>query len=241
MEILFILIVFCYLFLQFIEFFAFGSRIAGMMSSFLAFGTTLHQTIYTASRFLLVPMLPSLGFVVEHGIERFEYYILVSSSLLLVLISCYWSYIKIDSIQCYFQRLFHLNKSGNIVKTFFSSIFTEYNLRPKIERVNFGEVSIDLKTLVVSSIAYFFLVSGFFFAFFFAIIYPEYRLTLSQLTAAFHGIGAVIFAFYLDPMLSSEMDLRKTKWKSRAKSIMIGRLISYIVSFLFFTYTFYIF
>ena len=35
-----------------------------------------------------------------------------------------------------------------------------------------------------------------------SVLFPENRLTLSQFTVFFNGFGAVIFAFYLDPMIS---------------------------------------
>jgi len=66
----------------------------------------------------------------------------------------------------------------------------------------------------------------------------EYRLTLSQFTATFHGIGAVIVSFYLDPMLSRSIDAIEDKviWLNNLYSILFGRVIAYLAtSVLFFT------
>jgi hypothetical protein len=38
------------------------------------------------------------------------------------------------------------------------------------------------------------------------ILYPENRLTLSQLTTFFHGFGAIFFALYFDPLPSRSID-----------------------------------
>jgi len=63
-----------------------------------------------------------------------------------------------------------------------------------------------------------------------AVLFPENRLTLSQFTAAFHGLGAVIFAFYLDPMLSRSIDTYSDDitWLKNVYSILLGRTLSYL-------------
>ena len=64
-----------------------------------------------------------------------------------------------------------------------------------------------------------------------AVIFPENRLTLSQFTAVFHGFGAVIFALYLDPMLSRSIDTYSddVTWLKNVYSILLGRTLSYLV------------
>ena len=64
-----------------------------------------------------------------------------------------------------------------------------------------------------------------------AILYPENRLTLTQFTASFHGVGAIIFAVYLDPMLSRSIDLNNDEitWVKNVYSIILGRVLSYFL------------
>ena len=74
-----------------------------------------------------------------------------------------------------------------------------------------------------------------------AVLFPENRLTLSQFTAAFHGFGAVIFALYLDPMLSRSIDTYSddVSWLKNVYSILLGRVLTYlvmIISLLMFIY-----
>ena len=97
------------------------------------------------------------------------------------------------------------------------------------------------KKTLVSLIAYIFLVTGYFSAFMLAVLFPENRLTLSQFTAAFHGFGAVIFAFYLDPMLSRSIDTYSDNatWLKNVYSILFGKVLSYlamIIALLIFLY-----
>ena len=61
----------------------------------------------------------------------------------------------------------------------------------------------------------------------------------------FYGLGAVIFAFYLDPMLSRSIDSSKDdeSWIKNVYSILLGRALSYflIILLLFLYYLFKLF
>ena len=94
----------------------------------------------------------------------------------------------------------------------------------------FGFERVVFKKTLVSFGAYIFLITGFFIAFLLAVLFPENRLTVSQFTATFHGFGAVIFAFYLDPMLSRSIDsyVDDVSWLENIYSILLGRAISYL-------------
>ena len=55
---------------------------------------------------------------------------------------------------------------------------------------------------------------------------------MSQLTTAFHGIGAIILAMYIDPMISRSLDieLENSYWVENIYSIFIGRLLAYLLA-----------
>jgi uncharacterized protein YacL len=90
--------------------------------------------------------------------------------------------------------------------------------------------NLSLKKIITSAFAYFFLSTGFLVAFSLAILIPEYRMTMSQLTTAFHGIGAIILAMYIDPMISRSLDveLENSDWIENVYSIFVGRLLAYL-------------
>jgi hypothetical protein len=57
-------------------------------------------------------------------------------------------------------------------------------------------------------------------------------MTMSQLTTAFHGVGAIILAMYIDPMVSRSLDveLENSDWKENIYSIFVGRLLAYLLA-----------
>jgi hypothetical protein len=214
-----------------IEIASFATRVAGRASNRVALGTTLQQTIYTASRFLLIPFLPMLGFIVEAGILVDTYLKLVLFAFLLTFLMSIIVIIKLNSIQQFFQIVFKKYTENTIPIAVIKSFSNNNSTIVTTKCENFSLNQIVFRKTLVSVVAYLFLTTGFFVAFFLAIIFPENRLTMNQFTTTFHGLGAVIFAFYLDPMLSRSIDLSgdEESWIKNVYSILFGRELSYFV------------
>ena len=231
-------VIISYVLLQAIEMISLGSRVAGRLSGRLALGTTLHQSIYTASRFLLIPFLPSLAFLIESGIHIERYVLLVILSLFISFLMALLILIKLNTFQHFFQKVFHHYDDSHIPIALLKSFAKDKNYVTTSDNiVNFSIEKTQIKKVATSFFAYLFLANGFFVSFLFAINFPEYRLTLSQFTAAFHGIGALIVAFYLDPMLSRSLDKAESEdsWSRNVYSILYGRVLSYICVCIIFT------
>jgi len=225
-----------------IEMYSFSSRAAGKLIGSTALGTTFHYSMHTASRFLLIIFLPSLAFLVENNTSIDHYLLVVIVSLFISFIASLIIILKFNSAQLFFQNVFLLYSESNILLSLVKSVFlktkNDKDLK-QIGRFKFGKLS--KKKVLISFVSYSFLNTGFFVAFLFSFIYYEYRLTVSQFSTMFHGVGAVIVAFYLDPMLSRSIDetLVKRGWTSDMYSILFGRMLSYLVAFsLFLMYYF---
>lgn len=225
------IVIFSYVLIQTIEIASFGSRVAGRIAGRVALGTTLFQTIYTASRVILIFFLPSLGYLVESGISINNYLNLVLISYILTFISSILILFKLNSFQKFFQVVFSKYARNTIPIAIIKSLFVNKDKHIEDNCEVFTSKKIILKKTLVSFLAYIFLITGFFVAFMLAVIFPENRLTLSQFTAAFHGFGAIIFAFYLDPMLSRSIDSNNdnVSWIKNVYSILLGRTLSYLV------------
>ena len=229
----FLIALLSYTLMQFIEAMSFGSRVAGKLTNRLALGTTLQHSIFIISRIFLPPLLMSLSFMIESNISIQLF--LVSSTFLTIAAFCSSLVVlfNLNYFQLLFQRLFTQYQSNSIpvaiVRVFFGKKieFTKVSLKftPKIRNLSF-------KKVISSSLAYYFLSTSFLFAFSFAILIPEYRMTMSQLSTAFHGIGAGIMAMYIDPMISKSLDveLDNTAWIENIYSIFIGRLLAYLLA-----------
>ena len=224
--------------MHFIEIYSFSSRAAGKLSGNTALGTTFHYSMHTGSRFLLIIFLPAVAFLVESRTSIEQYLVVVMWALFLSSFSCLLVILRFNSAQMFFQNVFNLYAKTNILllsllKIFFFRSQNHKDLKG-MEKFQFNKLV--MRKSLIAFVSYSFLNTGFFVAFLMSFIYYEYRLTVSQFATMFHGIGAIIFAFYLDPMLSRSIDesLVKDRWMSDMYSILFGRMLSYLVAFFIF-------
>ena len=229
----FLIALLCYVLMQFIENVSFGSRVAGKLANRLSLGTTLQHSIFTVSRLFLPPLLLSLSFLIESdlGIQLFllTAAILTTTAFLASLLVL----INFNSYQLLFQHLFIRYEFNTIPIAIVKVLFGKSN---QLNQVNLEYIpkirNLSLKKIITSSFAYFFLSTSFLIAFSFAILIPEYRMTMSQLTSVFQGVGAIVLSMYIDPMISRSLDveLENSDWIENIYSIFIGRLLSYLLA-----------
>jgi len=224
-----------YFIMQGVELSAFGSRAAGRLSGNLALGTTVHHTIYVASRSLLIPLLPMLAYLVDTGITLHNYIEMAMIALFATFIMSIFILIRFNFFHRFFQIVFKKYLTANtlpiaLLKSVFTSKAQEETV---LSCLAFSTKLISRKKVFFSFLAYSFLVNSFLIAFLLAIIFPQYQLTLSQSTSFFHGFGAILLAFYLDPMLSKSIDNSNDEhsWLINSYSILFGRVLSYLFSF----------
>jgi len=229
----FLIALFCYVFMQFVETVSFGSRVAGKLVNRLSLGTTLQHSIYTISRLFLPPLLLSLSFLIESNLS-IELFLLASAILTIVAFcASLLVLINFNYFQLLFQRLFIQYQSNTIPMAIIKVLFGKKNELNQVDLEAAPKVrNLSFKKIITSGLAYFFLSTGFLIAFSFAILIPEYRMTMSQLTTAFHGIGAIILAMYIDPMISRSLDVEweNSDWVVNIYSIFIGRLLAYLLA-----------
>ena len=148
-------------------------------------------------------------------------------------------------MQKFFQKVFYLYKDSTIPVALLSAILIrkKYDIKYIDFKLKLTSDRLIPKKVFVSFLAYSFLGTGFFISFLLSLIYIDYRLTLSQFTAVFHGFGAIIVSFYLDPMLSRSIDQIKSEsaWINNLYSILIGRIISYLIMSIMFICIYYFF
>jgi hypothetical protein len=217
--------------MQFVESISFGSRVAGKMVNRPSLGTTLQHSIFTLSRVFLPPLLFSLSFLIESNL-RIQLFLLISAALTIsAFLTSLLVIINFNYFQLLFQRLFIKYEFNTIPLAIVNVFFGKKNELNQANLEVFPTIrSLSLKKIFASGMAYFFLSTGFLIAFSFAILIPEYRMTISQLATVFHGFGAIILAMYIDPMLSRSLDveLENSNWIENIYAILIGRLLAYL-------------
>jgi hypothetical protein len=231
-----IIVIISYVLIHSLEIFSFAARVAGRITHMNALGTTISQTVYTTATIALITFLPSLAYLVESGISLKNYIILVILAYFFTFLASLIMLINLNKLQHFFQTVFIIYNKNTLPIAILKSLFNknkEISLKD-CEKFSFDKVV--CKKTAVSFLAYIFLITGYFNAFLLAVLFPENRLTLSQFTSIFHGVGAIIFAFYIDPMVSRSIDTYSddVSWLKNVYSILIGRMMSYLVMISFF-------
>jgi hypothetical protein len=231
--IFFLIALFCYVLMQLIETISFGSRVAGKLVNRLSLGTTLQRSIYTISRAFLPPLLLSLSFLIETQLNISTFLLISVVLTIAAFFASLFVFFRFNYFQLIFQHLFIQYRTHTIPIAILRVIFNKNYEFTKINTGSAPKIStLSLKKIITSCFAYFFLSTGFLVAFSIAILIPEYRMTLSHLTTAFHGIGSVVLAMFIDPMISRSLDVesKKSKWLINIYSIFVGRLIAYLLA-----------
>jgi hypothetical protein len=207
--------------------------VAGKLTNRLALGTTIQHSIFTVSRIFLPPLLLSLSFMIETNLSIQLFLLTAFFLTITAFITSLVVLVNFNYFQLLFQSLFIRYQSNTIpvaiVKVFFGKKieFNQVDMEaaPKIR-------SLSLKKIITSGLAYFFLSTGFLISFSFAILTPEYRMTMSQLATVFGGIGAIILAMYIDPMISRSLDieLENPYWMKNIYSIFIAKVLAYLLA-----------
>ena len=241
----FLLSLICYTLIQFIESISFGSRLAGKLTNRLSLGTTIQNSITAISRLFLLPLLLSLSYMIESGLSLRLFLMMVFLLTISAFLASLTVLIKFNFYQLLFQHLFVQYQTSSIPISIVKVVlgkkieFNEIDLKvtPKIR-------DLSLKKIAASSFTYYFMSTAFLISFSLAILFPEYRMTMSQLTTAFQGIGVMILTMYIDPMISRSLDveLDNTYWVDNIYSIFVGRVIAYLLAsftfFIFYLYTY---
>ena len=237
MTYLVIVVTICYVLMQFVETVSFSARIAGKLTKSLALGTTLQLSIFTMSRLFLPPILIAMSYMIESELSIQLFLMVTFTITILAFVSSLLVLFNLNSFQSLFQKLFFFYQSHSIPISIIKVLTRKEGLKHRVDLEYRPKLkSLPFKKVVASCFSYFFLSTGFLIAFSLAILIPEYRMTMSQLTTAFHGIGAVFLAMYIDPMMSRSLDveLKNNYWVDNIYSILVGRVLSYLVASLAF-------
>jgi hypothetical protein len=226
--------------MQFIETASFGSRVAGKLTKRPSLGVTLQYSFSTISRLFLLPLLLSLSFMIESGLS-IQLFLLTSFFLT---ISAFFTslavLIKFNYFQLLFQAIFREYQFSTVPVSIVKVIFGKKIEFDQIDLKDIPRIrTLSVKKIFFSSLAYSFLSAGFLVSFSLAILVPEYRMTMSQFTTAFQGVGIIILTMYIDPMISKSLDieLENIYWVKNIYSILIGRVLAYLftsISFIVF-------
>ena len=124
----FLIALFCYVCMQFIESVSFGSRVAGKLVKRLSLGATLQHSIFTISRLFLPPLLLSLSFLIESDLSIQLFLLTAAILTITAFFTSLLVLINFNYFQLLFQRLFIQYESNTIPIAIVRVAFGKKNL-----------------------------------------------------------------------------------------------------------------
>jgi len=230
-----------YSLMHFLESISIMSNIAGKITGNTAQGKSLQHAIFVLGRIFLPVLLIILSFAIESDIKIKDFLLISTSLCIFAFLSTLFALIYTNFFQIFFQKVIFFHEKYDLPLSIAKALFNKDKISLENFDFDFKLSDINLPQMIKSTLGYFLLSVAFLVSFSFAILYSEYRLTISQLTTILQGLGGLIIVFYVDPLFSKKLDERieSETWKHNFYSIMIGRLMAFFISSITFVVAFY--
>lgn len=199
--------------IHFVEFSSYLSRIAGLKVGYPMLGYSFQQMFFVGTRFLFIALMPLIGYMVDKQIPTIDYINMLFMCMLMAAIS----YVIV-----FFLRDFFIKKISQLILK--KSEFKHENLN-QFNCFKFTELLKYKKNIFLSAIVFCCYSLGVFIAFYFALVFYEYRTTLSQMSGVVNGLATVLLTFIIEPKLARNFDEKNVDCINLLFSVLLGRFI----------------
>lgn len=217
-----LLIILLYTIIHFLEFSSFYSRISGINTGYKLLSYSVQQTTFVFTRFFFIFLMPLLGFVIDQKISRGEYLATVLLSLFGSSLSYTISFSFRRKIIMYFERVILNFKNNGYIKSFYLAVINQENiLQPtanSIFKINKGITILASLIFSCYSIAVF-------LSFYFALVFYDYRTTISQLSGVINAFATLVLTIYIEPRISKAIDNKSDGAENDVYSLLLGRFL----------------
>lgn len=226
-SLLFLAVIFCFSCIHVIEVLSFMARIAGVSENKKSLAYSLQNAIFMLTRFFMMALLPVLGLLIDKGINKSSYLIMVLCSLIGASAFSYIVFMFRAQVVSAFSLIIN-----NIIKG--RSIFKEIILFPYYFIINFKKNNqkkdrvLVNKSIFYSSAFVFCIYSlSVFMVFYLALYFSDYRTMISQLSGVTNAFATVLLTFIIEPKISKSIDLNENIKDSKDMifSLVLGRIL----------------
>lgn len=226
-NLLILAVIICFSCIHVIEVLSFMARISGVKENKRSLAYSLQNAIFMLTRFFMMALLPVLGLLIDKGINKTSYLVMVLCSLFCAAFFSYLVFLFRGKIISSFSKIIR-----NIIygKSIFKEIifFPYYFLSTKAEENNKNKSFVVNRPIFFSSAIIFCIYSlSVFMVFFIALFFPDYRTMISQLSGVTNAFATVLLTFIVEPKISKSIDLDDNIENSENMllSLVLGRIL----------------
>lgn len=242
-NLLILAVIICFCCIHVIEVLSFMARISGVKENKRSLAYSLQNAIFMLTRFFMMALLPVLGLLIDKGVSKAIYLVMVFCSLLGAAFFSYLVFLFRHKVISAFSRIIRNIING---KSIFKEIifFPYYFLSTKVEEKNKKKNIVINRYIFLSSAIVFCIYSlSVFMVFFIALFFPDYRTMISQLSGVTNAFATVLLTFIIEPKISKSIDLDENVEKSENMllSLVLGRIFGVgSISLLIVLFTFFL-
>lgn len=205
-----------------IEMASFLARVAGVRGDNKAMAYSLQNAVFMLTRFFSMLMLPVLGFLIDRQVSR-EFYIgMVASALGGAFFMSFSVFLVRGRFVSLFMSVVEEVKSGkSLLFLIFLVPFRIFRVSSaRVVRAKFeGGVFFWGSALIFGIYAV-----SIFLSFYFGLVFPDYRASISQLSGVTNALATVLLTFYLEPRISMAIDKEECA-EEILTAFLLGRLL----------------
>lgn len=221
---LIVLVIFLFSSIHFIEFLSFYSRIAGIRTDNRLISYSLQQTAFVGTRFFFIFLMPVLGFIVDSRIDKNTYLIMVIFSLVFATLSYLIAYILREKIIFFFISVIeeYSQNTGylkSILKSIYKTLYIGDIPKYKVKGI------INKKMVFFSALIFCSYSIAVFLSFYFALVFYEFRSTISQLSGVVNAFATLVLTLYIEPRISRSIDKKLLNAEFDVYSLLLGRFL----------------
>ncbi|MCX0331013.1 lipid II flippase Amj family protein [Acinetobacter radioresistens] len=220
-------IIFLFSAIHFLEFSSFYSRIAGIKTNYKLVSYSIQQTTFVLTRFFFIFLMPLIGFIVDKKIQQNIYIYMVLSSIFGASVSYIIAYVLKGKIIDFFSKvILEFNNKGYIISFYIGfKYFLKHLFDFKNSNFKFDKKILNYKIIILSSFIFCCYSIAVFLSFYFALLYYDYRSTISQLSGIINAFATVALTLYIEPKISKAIDNNSINAENDIYSLLIGRFI----------------
>ncbi|OZI72179.1 lipid II flippase family protein [Bordetella genomosp. 12] len=210
------LVIASYSIIHLLEYLSYYARVAGRLAGKPVTGYAIQNATTTVTRFFYLALMPLLGFLIDKQIPTWQYIEMglgaLAGAALLSLLG--WS-----------LRYRWIAMLTNLVRQ-----------RAGQPALSLAEVRAELvlrdpvptrRIALIAAVVFLCYCLGVLLSYYFALVFHEYRSTISQLSGMINGVATVLLTFVLEPRIAGIVDARPTGDVYHAiQAMLTGRLIA---------------
>lgn len=205
------------------------ARTAASLEGRNAAGASLEKIMTTLKRFAMFIYPPILGFIILSGEASFFMFSVYGAFAVATLITL-GCLVGRTPIQNYFRRVTTRFVSGQDVSRALLASFRCRAERPPALPQGRPAAAVAANTwlYLFTTVVYFFYASAIFFLNLLSLIYVDYAVILLQMLGLINGVGTILLAFVVDPIISRKLDGAEDL-DALSVTVLLSQLTAYAV------------